>query len=107
MDIDEFVLKTYPRVMGAVLEDSKDLPASKFIEISHEDMEQNPLPVLERVYTQLEMPGFDEAKPKFEAYLASVENYQKNKYAYPEEMTNKVRDNWGAFVDRWGYAPPA
>ena len=107
VDIDEFVLKTYPRVMGAVLEDSKALPENKFIEISHEDMEQDPIPVLERVYTQLEMPGFDEAKPKFEAYLASVKNYEKNKYAYPEEMTNKVRDNWGSFIDRWGYAPPA
>jgi len=106
IDIDEVVLREYPKVMNRLLDETKDLPEGSFVELSFEEFEANPMPEMERIYRTLNMPGFEEAKPKFEAYLSTVQDYKKNEYGFPKEMTDKVQGRWSEFIDRWNYAPP-
>lgn len=106
VDVDEVILRTYPRMMDRLVEDTKDLPAEKFVELRYDELDADAMGALETIYGQLQIPGFDAAKPRFEAYLGTVKSYRKNAYVYPTESAELVENRWGAFLDRWEYGRP-
>lgn len=105
IDIDGFILETYPRLMQALLEQTRQLPDGQLVEVRFEELQQQPIQELERVYTALGIAGFAAARPHFERYLGSVRGYRKNEYEFPPERVERVRRHWGPLIDRLGYAP--
>jgi len=106
VDIDETILAVYDRMMRALERDASDIPASQYIEMRYSDLDQNAMGAVEDVYSGLGLPGFDAAKPKFEAYLASVRSFEKNKFAYSDEAAAKVEKRLGYFLEKWAYSRP-
>lgn len=106
-DADRLILESYPRMMNAVLEDTRALPEGRFVELRFEDFEQRPLEEAERIYQTLGLPGFEDDRPALEAYLSSTRGYRKNSYRFPREDLEQVERHWGDFVRRWDYQPPA
>jgi hypothetical protein len=103
IEIDRSILESYPRMMKALETDSKDLPANRFVEIRFEDLEVNPLPEIAKIYQQLELPGFTANYDRFNNYLASIRNYQKNDYSVSPETTKLIQSHWQPWIDRWEY----
>ncbi len=106
VDIDETILSVYDRMMRTLEADAADLEADKYIELRYHDLDQSPLQAVESIYTALSLPGFDAAREKFEAYLASVESFEKNKFAYSDEAAAKVEGRLGYFLEKWAYRRP-
>jgi hypothetical protein len=106
VDLDRFVLDLYPRLMNRLVEDARDLPPSHYAEIRFEDFEREPMAELERVHRDLDLPGWPEAKPRFRAYLDSIQGYRKNSHRYPPEDVARVAEHWEPLIRRWSYAPP-
>jgi hypothetical protein len=106
VDIDDFVLRTYPRLMDRLIADSAGLPADTFVEIRYEDLDADPLGTVEHVYRTLGLDGFAAARPVFEAYVASVRDFPKNPHRFTADREARVAAHWGRFIERWGYAPP-
>lgn len=104
--VDEVILQSYPRLMNTLLADAAKLPASRFVEVRFEDLENDPLGETERIYRTLDLPGFEQARPRFEAYLTGVRSYRKNRYRFDPETIRLVQTHWAAFIERWGYEPP-
>lgn len=102
-DIEQAILDSYPRMMNTLLSDSKDLPADSFVEICFEDLEQEPLKQIEKIYNQLQLPGLEQANPHFKNYLTSLEGYQKNNYTFEQKDINLVESHWMPFIERWQY----
>ncbi|NBC34865.1 MAG: sulfotransferase [Alphaproteobacteria bacterium] len=107
LDLEALVLRAYARMMDTLIEDSRDLPAHLFAEVCFERFEAEPLAELARLYDQLDLGDFAAAEPAFRAYLDSVKRYTKNVWRFDEASVAQVRENWGRFIDRWGYQPPA
>jgi len=107
LDIDEVIFSTYERMMRRMQEDTADLPPEQFIEMAFDRFQTDPIGQIERIYRQLDLPGFEEARPAFEAYLESVAGYQKNVYTHPKETDRQVEARWGPFIEHWGYEAPA
>lgn len=105
--IPEIVLESYPKMMTAVLNDSKQLPKEDFATLRFEDFEANPIEQLQKIYSQLELDDWDAAKPAFHNYLTSQKPYRKNQYAFSENTVRQVSLRWGPLIERWGYQPPA
>lgn len=61
---------------------------------------------MERIYTQLNLAGFPETRPRIEAYLESVAHYKKNEHVFTEETIGTVDRHWGELVRRWAYSRP-
>lgn len=106
VDIDETILSVYERMMRALERDSEGLSEDVFVELRYDDLDAEPLAAVERVYSALTLPGYDAARPKFESYLASVESFEKNMFAYSDEAAAKVEGRWRHFIDKWGYKRP-
>lgn len=106
VDVDETILSVYDRMMCAYERDAAEVPADRLVELRYEDLDAQPMEAVERVYSGLALPEFDAARGAFEAYLASVESFKKNRFDYSDEAAAKVEARLGRFIDKWGYARP-
>ena len=104
--IEALILESYPPMLNALLADSANLPTDSFVDIRFEDLEANPLGEIEKIYQTLELPGFVQARPGFENYLASIQGYRKNSYPFDSETLQRVESHWAPLIKRWGYTPP-
>ena len=104
--IDDLILETYERMMGALIEDARETPADAYVELRYEELDRDPLGVIETIYERLDIGDFTRDRPAFAAYLDTVKKFKKNKFSYTDEAAEKVESRWGAFLDRWGYARP-
>ncbi len=103
VDIDETIFTVYERMMDALLEDSRGLGAPDYVALRYEELDRDGLGALQKIYETLSLPGFDGAREKFAAYLASVSNFEKNRFDYPAEDALKVEARLGRFIERGGY----
>lgn len=103
---DPLIAETYPRMIEDLYRDVADLGSDRFIELSFESLETEPLLQLERIYTSLGIPGFPELRPVFQAYLESIAHYRKGEYEFTDEIIEMVDRHWGGLVRRWSYSPP-
>ena len=104
--IREVVLSTYDRMMERLKVDVEDLPDSQFVEVRYEDLEDSPLRVLEQIYDQLGLTGFQESEAAFRSYLRSLGPYVKNSYTFPEAAMVEVEERWATHLACWGYGRP-
>ena len=104
--IEALILESYPPMLNALLADSANLPADSFVDVRFEDLEANPLGEIEKIYQTLRLPGFVQARPGFENYLASIQGYRKNSYLFDSETLQRVESHWTPLINRWGYTPP-
>lgn len=107
VDVEEVVLDAYPRMMRALVEDAAALPGGSFVEVRYDELTADPIGVCERIYGELGLDGFGDARPRFRTYLASVRGYEPRTHRYPPEDVERVEARWGPWRERWGYVPPA
>jgi len=103
LDLEEFVLATYERLMARCVHDRAALPAGQFAEVRYESLVRDPLPELERLHVELRLPGWDEARAAIEDYLPGIEGYRTNRNRCDARQAELVRSRWGEYVDRWRY----
>lgn len=103
IDIDEAILSVYPRMMQKLEEDSADLGEDRYFEIGYDALDKNPVETIQSIYSKLNLPGFVDAKQPFEAYLDSVQTFEKNKFTPTPVAAAKVEERWGYYLDKWGY----
>jgi hypothetical protein len=53
-------------------------------------LERKPIAELEKTYDKLKLGGFKMVRPKIEAYLASIADYEKNVYDIPDEKRDEL-----------------
>lgn len=106
VDLDDFILTTYRRLMRAYDEQSAELPPEQLAEVSYEALVERPLAVLETLHEQLALPDWDATRPRVAAYLERLGSYRHNRYALDQADVTRVYRAWGDYVERWGYRPP-
>ena len=103
--IEAQIFRFYTQLMRRFLADSTLIPVGNLVRVRFEDLEVAPLDQLSRIYESLKLPGFSEAQPAFRAYIASVADYQKNRYELTDAVIAKVNRHWAFAFDEWGYTP--
>lgn len=103
-NMDEYVFRMLIRMYDAFERDRHLIPAGQFTEVRYEDLTADPLARLERIYDDLQLGGFCEARPHFAKFLESQSGYKKNRYAMPSEMQARIVERWGAYFENYGYA---
>ena len=104
LDLTTLVLESYRRMMDQIQIDKEMLPKGDIVELRFEDLEKQPIREIERIYRELRLGDIQLALPKFEAYLASVEGFQKT--FIPDEPRDRmlVEQHCSEVLDRFGYA---
>ena len=87
----------------AYQEQKRFIPEGNLVEIRFEDVEKDAMGLAERLYRELSLPGWEQARPHIEKYIDSKKNYKKNTYNYDPRTVQLVNDAWGSVLDEWGY----
>jgi hypothetical protein len=100
-------LDNYRAMEDAFYAESAELPARQVVDLKYEELDQNPIEQLKRIYAQLELPWDAKFEERLTSYLASVADYEKNKFRpMPEEQQRLIYAKMSPYFSRWGYAMP-
>jgi len=106
-ELDANNISIYKNIMKDYLEQKNLVPKGNLVELSFDELEENPEEVLKGIYNKLNLPGFEAAKPMFSKYLKKMESYKKNKHVITKEQLQKVEDEWGFAMDEFNYSIPS
>ena len=106
VDIDATITRTYARMMEIFETETNGWTAPDFVELPYALLDAHPMEALEQIYTTLELDGFAEAAPRFDAYLGSVASFQKNAFRGDQTAIDLVSGHWGKWIEKWGYDTP-
>jgi len=104
--IEPVVQNSYPRMMAKLYKDTADLSSGQFAEVKYEELDSNPIDILENLYFQLQLPGWNHARPRTRSYLKQISGYKKNPHDYEPGLKQKVDNYWGKYIDKWSYEFP-
>ncbi len=98
------IIKQYRVLYESYFEDIDSIPNGCFTELSFEQLEKTPLQAMQKIYADLELPNITNASVKFETYLATLKNYEKNRF---DDLTANEREllqkEWAYLYSNWGY----
>ena len=103
---EEFLTEAYVGIMEKYLAERSLIPAGRLAEVRFEDLERNPLGELERCYRELDLPGWEAARPPIESYLQTLRGYRKNRFEFDPALRRRVEERWGFALREWNYGPP-
>lgn len=106
-ELEALLVEMYRRVMTKYLQDRRHIPAGQLAEVRYEDLDRDPLGELARLYRELDLPDWSDAKPAIEAYLQTLSGYQKNELPMNPADIERVSEQWRFAVQAWGYARPS
>ena len=98
------IVNHFQTLFDAYFEQRSLVPSDRLVEISFEELDQNPLRTIETVYETLNLPDYSVAQPAIAAYVDSLSSYEKNSHHEIEPIfKEKVLKQWGRCFDEWGY----
>ncbi|MFX1453526.1 MAG: sulfotransferase [Promethearchaeota archaeon] len=105
-EIEKFILTIYKGMMEKFFREKQLIPRENLIEVKFEDLEKDPINILERIYNHLRLKGFSKVRNQFEKYLLLLKNYKKNIYQFTKDKLNIVKEYWKFTINYWKYKSP-
>jgi len=86
--------------------DSREqLPTNRLVELRFEDLVAQPIDQLAAAYDQLELGGFENAKPHVQDYFERKKSHKKNELQLDEKLKLEIDSNWQEYMAKFGYEP--
>ena len=101
--LERFVLETGERVYRTYFKHRGEIPANRLCEVTFEDLTRDSLGTMEKIYDQLDLGDFGEARAAVEEYAGRRKSYQKNRYMFPSEWKSEIESRWKDYFDFFGY----
>lgn len=101
--LEEYVFECLSRMYAGFEKQRQEIDPAHICDLKYEDFVQRPLEEMERVYRHLGLGDFQEARPRIAAYLDQQKNYQTNKHELDDATQARIRQRWGAYIERYGY----
>ena len=102
-EVKENVFGIYRELYEKFDEIKKDIPKENIIDIQYEKFIKEPYKTVERIYKELDIDGFDEAKDDFKKFIDDQKEYLPRIYNFSEEEIKRVNDNLDVVFKRFGY----
>jgi omega-hydroxy-beta-dihydromenaquinone-9 sulfotransferase len=103
-DGDDLIISVYTEMYDAYFEERGLIPQGRLCDVSYENLEREPIGVMQSIYQALGLPGFEDLGPRLEDYLGTIDGYQKNRHdELPEPVRARIAHDWGRSFDEWGY----
>src|SRR5215467_11912757 len=80
------------------------IPPGHLHEVCFEELEEDPIGQLQRLYERLDLPDFASVEPILREYLRSLAGYKKN--TFPElsaDEGDRLAREWQDCFEKWGY----
>ena len=105
-DISTLILEVYVKLIEDYLADKKSVNSERIIEIRFETLLENPIEEIKRIYDTFSYKGFQELKPAFQEYLATINSFKSDSYALEKQELDRVLEHVGFAMKHWNYEMP-
>jgi len=105
--LEPYVVRTLQRMYRAYLADRQLLGSGELAEVRYEDLVADPLGELQRIYGQLDLGDFSDARQAVSDYLRDVRNYRVNRHDVDAGQCGRLREAWSDYYEAFGYVPAA
>ncbi len=103
-DLDDWILRQYRQMYDVFFEERSLIPQGRFYEVCYEELEQDPVGQVKRIYEALDLADFAHTEPALRRYVNSIAGYQKNELAdLSADLRNRIADQWRPCFREWGY----
>lgn len=96
-EIENVIIQLYKDLYTHYLQDIARVPKNQLYEIAYSDLVKAPIETLETIYTHLDLPGFEEAKPHMLAHIESQKSYKTNQFHLSDSLREKINRELGFF----------
>ncbi len=104
-DIDSRIIRNYKVMYDAYFADRSLTPPGQFCEVRYEELEREPVRVVEAIYNALGLAGFASIRGSLQSYLHTIVGYRKNEYPkLPEPLRERIASEWHRSFYQWCYA---
>ncbi len=100
---EETQFEIYENMYKKYFEEKELIPEGQLIEVRYEDVVNNPLGNIEKIYHRLNIDGFEKAKPAIAKYIESVKGYKPNKHKMDPRLNKKISQRFDFTFKKWGY----
>jgi hypothetical protein len=105
-EIKELILSDNEKILQKYLRERELIPEGNLVEIAFDQLEKDPMTVMQSTYSALDLQGFEEAAPHMKDYLKSVSQYKRNTYKpLPKPLIEKINKKWAVWFEAFGYNP--
>jgi hypothetical protein len=80
------------------------LPQRRFATIAYEELIRDPFSTIERLYGRLELPAFEQTRPKLAAEVAKRRDYVQAAVRPDSIWKERVSEQWADIFERYGYS---
>ena len=105
-EIENNILSLYKQMMICYFKEKRLIPDGNLIELKFENFENDTINQLNRIYSGLDINGFERGKLKFSSYINSLKNYKKNTYSISQNAIDKIKQHWSFTIKKWHYDIP-
>ncbi len=102
-NLDEYIFEAFERMYRGFEEQRKGLAEDQLYELRYEDLVQNPIEEIRKIYRSLNLGGFEAVQPKLEAYMSEQKNYARNQHQLEPEVESEIRRRWSGYFEKYGY----
>ncbi len=100
----EGIIERYATMYRNFFRESALLPQEQFLDVSYEELDRQPLQLIERIFKHFGFEGYEAYKPLLKAHLDNIGNYKKNRYTpVIEPWLSRLNREWTFAFDKWNY----
>lgn len=103
-EIDLNIQNIYKQLMSDYFEQKELIPSGNLIEVSFNDLEEDPMKILKKIYANLNIDNFDVASTNFEVYIDKLKSYKKNKHIIKKKQLDILMKEWGFSMEKLNYS---
>ncbi len=104
---EDVIISMYRELMQSYLIQKEAIPSGNLVELKYEYFVNNQMEELERIYEELGLPAFSQAKEAFKTLVDNEKKIDRSRgYELSEKNIERIRQHWQFAFDEWGYELP-
>ena len=101
--MEKFILDSYKLTYSKFFDELPLIPANNITTVAYEQMLVNPMMVLNKIYDDLNLENFEEARRSIESELVAGKNYKAHIHVMNPETKAEIYKEWEYFFNKFGY----
>ena len=102
--VEDSMMDLYSKMFRKYLQERSLIPKGNLVEAKYEDFIREPIKMIQRIYSELNLDGFTVSKAAFETYLKNQESFNRESYIISDEVREKVDRRWGFVKEAFDYS---
>ncbi|MFO7902948.1 MAG: sulfotransferase family protein [Planctomycetota bacterium] len=102
--LEDYLFDMYERMYYCFERDRGAIDSDCICDVKYEDLVNDPIGELARVYQHLGLEGFDKENPRLREYVNSKKGYRTNVLSLDARLRERIADRWSDYFDRYGYS---